>query len=213
MFGKTKTRQAAGLEAELVKLSLRALWLKDRPTYAHSLNVARYATALALAMGRDQEELALIWTGALLHDIGKLYLSETLLNGNSTKLTLQERDSLQEHAVIGFELFRVTPISGTVLDIIRHHHERWDGLGYPDRLRGAAIPLHARIVAVCDAFEAMTQGRSYQPSRSEVLALEELRDNATFQFCPDTVSAFTQMCAQGKLHVFREAMPSSRPFA
>ncbi|MBN1376534.1 MAG: diguanylate cyclase [Dehalococcoidia bacterium] len=162
---------------------------RDQYTYGHSRNVSRYAVALAEALELPSEKVAVIGTAALLHDIGKIGIPDEVLN-KADNLTDKEWEQIRTHsklsaAIVG-HVISLTPCLPGIL----HHHERWDGQGYPSGLRGEAIPLEARILSVADAFEAMTSPRSYREAMSFEEALEEIKLNAGKQFDPKVVDAF-----------------------
>ena len=127
-----------------------------------------------------------------MHDIGKVGVSSEVIQ-NDNVLNGTQRKQLEEHPCIGERLVRPLGFSGGVAAAIRHHHERWDGRGYPDGLQGLEIPLGARIIAVADAYDAMTCTRPYQPARDEDRALEELNKEAGRQFDPQLVEFFTDI--------------------
>jgi putative nucleotidyltransferase with HDIG domain len=162
---------------------------RDSYTYGHSRNVSRYAVALAEALGLPSEKVAVIGTAAVLHDIGKIGIPDEVLN-KTDKLTAKDLELIHEHpklsaAIVG-HVISLTPC----LPAILHHHERWDGGGYPSGLKGEAIPLEARILSVSDTFEAMTSPRSYRSAMSYEKALTEIKRNAGKQFDPKVVDAF-----------------------
>ncbi len=143
---------------------------------------------IAEALGCDGPVLDEIAIGAALHDVGKLGIPEHVLHKRE-KLDAAEWELMKSHPRIGARIIDSFNHSRIVLESIFHHHERFDGTGYPARLAGEAIPLHARIVGVADALDAMTSGRTYQSTRTMAQALEELRANAGRQFCPRVVEA------------------------
>jgi putative two-component system response regulator len=135
------------------------------------------------------EELPSVTLGALMHDIGKVFVDDRLL-GKPTPLTRAELETIRLHPQLGEALLAPTVSHTTVLGIVRWHHERWDGGGYPDGLEQTATPLGARIVATADAFVAMRESRAYRERRSLDEALDELRRLAGMQFDPVCVEAF-----------------------
>ncbi|HEU5317612.1 MAG TPA: HD-GYP domain-containing protein, partial [Chloroflexota bacterium] len=158
----------------------------------HSKRVCRYSELIALSLGmrgRDLEEIAI---GAALHDVGKLGISEQVLRKPS-KLDDDEWAQIKDHPRVGARIIDSFNQSYAVLHAIQHHHEHWNGNGYPGRLAGEAIPLSARIVCVADALDAMTSARSYQRNRSVADALEELRRSAGRQFDPAIVDAIVRV--------------------
>jgi len=172
-----------------------ALEAKDPYTRGHSARVATYATAVARAMRLDGDLLEDLRIGAELHDVGKIGVRESVLNKPS-KLSEDEYLHIMEHTVIGERI--LTPLlkdRPRILHIVRSHHERLDGGGLPDGLKGDAIPLTARIVTVVDAFDAMTTGRAYRPPIPMQEVVQELRKESGRQFDPEIVAAFEQAFA------------------
>jgi len=153
---------------------------KDRYTKRHSEDVARYATFLAGRMGLEADFLRTIQTAGLLHDVGKIGIPDHILRKPSS-LTAAEYDIVKQHVALGDMIVRDLPDLDQVRAGIRHHHERWDGAGYLDRLEGEAIPLIARILAVADAFSAMTTTRPYRKALDLREALQRLEDAAGTQ--------------------------------
>ena len=173
-----------------VQTLVHALEAKDAYTSGHSSRVSRYATKTAVLLGYTDERLEHIRLGGELHDIGKIGTREAVLN-KPGPLTLDEFEHIKAHSTLGERI--LAPFlseSAMVLRIVRHHHERIDGSGFPDALRGDQIPVEARIVAVVDAFDAMTTNRAYRPSRTPVEALNELSRCCGTHFDPDVVDAF-----------------------
>jgi putative two-component system response regulator len=177
---------------EGVQMLARALEAKDAYTRGHSIRVSRYAVATAEQLGIDAAGLEAIRIGGELHDIGKIGMREAVLHKPGS-LTADEFRQVIEHPALGERMLsplaRETP---AVLRIVRSHHERMDGAGFPDGLRGDGIPFEARIVAVADAFDAMTTERPYRNSRSPAEALDELRRVAGRQLDPSVVEAFAR---------------------
>jgi putative nucleotidyltransferase with HDIG domain len=170
---------------------IRALADSDGETYAHSLQVAATATAVARRLGFDGEELIDIEFGALLHDIGKLCLPRGLLT-KPGRLSAAERTLMRVHPDWGARLVETIPGLEAVTAIVRFHHERPDGRGYPHGLDYADIPPAARIVSVCDAYGAMIKTRPYRPALMHDAALEELERHSGTQFDPDAVEALIE---------------------
>jgi HD-GYP domain-containing protein (c-di-GMP phosphodiesterase class II) len=148
--------------------------------------------AVARRMGLSEGEVAEVEQVALLHDIGKIGVGDAILN-KLGPLTDAEWELMRMHPVIGEEIVASTKGLSHLAPAIRSEHERWDGEGYPDGLKGEEIPLASRIVLVCDAFHAMTSERPYRKALEVDVALEGLEKNAGPQFCPCTVEAFVGM--------------------
>ena len=173
-----------------VQMLVHALEAKDAYTSGHSSRVSRYATKTAVQLGYTGDRLEHVRLGGELHDIGKIGTREDILN-KPGPLTADEFEHIKAHTALGERILApALAESPTVLRIVRSHHERIDGRGFPDGLVGQAIPLEARIVAVVDAFDAMTTNRAYRPSRTPAHAVEELRRCAGTHFDSAVVDAF-----------------------
>ncbi|MEP6688062.1 MAG: HD domain-containing phosphohydrolase [Gemmatimonadales bacterium] len=173
-----------------VQMLARALEAKDAYTSGHSIRVSQYAVGTAQRLGFDGVSLDGIRMGGELHDIGKIGMREAVLHKPGT-LTDEEFRQITEHPALGERMLQpLAQESPDVLRIVRSHHERLDGRGFPDGLRGEKIPIEARIVAVADAFDAMTTERPYRDARQPVDAVEELRRVAGTQLDPAAVDAF-----------------------
>jgi putative two-component system response regulator len=173
-----------------VQTLVHALEAKDAYTSGHSSRVSRYAVKTAVQLGYVGELLEHVRLGAELHDIGKIGTREAVLNKPSP-LTPEEFEHIKEHTLLGEKI--LAPFlneSRVALRIVRSHHERMDGAGFPDALRGDGIPREARIVSVVDAFDAMTTSRAYRASRTPSDAIDELRRCAGTHFDPEVVNAF-----------------------
>jgi len=168
---------------------LSALDIRDPETEGHSERVTAYTMEIADRMGVGPKELYHIERGALLHDIGKIGVPDRILL-KTGPLTAEEWAEMKQHPVIGFRMCaRIEMLRGAA-QIILHHHERWDGTGYPDALAGEVIPLGARIFAVVDSFDAMTTDRPYRKALSYAQAREEILRNSGTQFDPRVVRFF-----------------------
>jgi diguanylate cyclase (GGDEF)-like protein len=168
----------------------KAVDARDTYTGRHSERVGELAARVAERIGLDPEQVELIRLAGNLHDLGKLAIPEELLRKPGT-LTDSERLVLERHPQIGFRMLDSLGVD-PVADLVLHHHERWDGAGYPDGLHGDQIPLGARIIFVADAYDAMTWDRIYRPKRSSHAALAELQRCAGTQFDPGIVAAFIE---------------------
>ncbi len=171
-----------------------ALEAKDPFTRGHSNMVTAYAVAVARKMGLEAQRLQSIEIGAMMHDIGKIGVPDDILK-KPGKLTEREFEIVKRHPVIGEEILRPMqhPLFNIPRSITRWHHERIDGNGYPDGLKGEQIPLEARICFVSDAYEAMTSDRSYRNSLPPEQAFDELKRNSGTQFDPDIVSVLCEL--------------------
>ena len=177
---------------DIVESLITSVQAKDPYTSGHSKRVCRYSELIAQSMGIAGRELEEIAIGAALHDVGKLGIPEHVLRKPS-KLDDDEWEQIKSHPKVGARIIDSFNQSYQVLYAIQHHHEHWNGNGYPGRLAGEAIPLPARIVGVADALDAMTSARSYQRNRTVSDALEEIRSSAGRQFDPAVVEAILRI--------------------
>jgi HD-GYP domain-containing protein (c-di-GMP phosphodiesterase class II) len=185
-----RRRAAANAEGAVHSL-VAAIEAKDPYTRGHCERIPIICEVLGEVLGLDQAMRADLHWAALLHDVGKIGSPDHILK-KSGKLTPEEYRIMQHHPVRGDEMLEpLAWLSGARLGV-RHHHEHFDGNGYPDRLKGEAIPLIARIVAVADAFDAMTSRRQYRDERGAERALDELKREAGAQFDPNVVEAFVK---------------------
>jgi putative nucleotidyltransferase with HDIG domain len=174
---------------ETVEVCVKAIDARDRYTAGHSNRVARMSVSIAHHLPLAAPDLRDLRLGALLHDIGKIGINDECLRA-ARRLTPEEYAHVQQHTVFGDQILHPLDGLATARIIARHHHERWDGRGYPDGLAGEAIPLLARIVAVADSVDAITSDRPYRPARSLDVAVNELLANRGTQFDPTVVRAF-----------------------
>lgn len=184
-------------EASLTMLA-NAIEVRDQYTRGHVERVTSYAIIIAQAIRADRPFIEAIRFGAILHDIGKIHVRESVLR-KSTPLTPTEWDELRLHPVTGSEMIKDIPYLVPAVPAVRYHHERWDGRGYPDGLRSLEIPLSARIVAVADSLDSMTTDRSYRTAMSAELAYEEIVKNSGTQYDPEVISVFRKLWTEGKL--------------
>jgi diguanylate cyclase (GGDEF)-like protein len=168
----------------------KAVDARDTYTGSHSERVTELAARVAVRLGLDAEQVELTRLAASLHDLGKLAIPEELLQNPGT-LTDSQRLVLERHPQIGFRMLDSLGVD-LIAHLVLHHHERWDGAGYPDGLSGEQIPLGSRIIFVTDAYDAMTSDRTYRPRRSSRAALAELERCAGSQFDPGIVAAFRE---------------------
>ena len=193
---QVQARRIEELFLEGVHALVYALEAKDAYTRGHSMRVANYSSAIARELDLDRDFIDTIALGAELHDVGKIGVSESVLH-KAGKLSDAEYRHIMEHTVIGARilgpLMRDAP---GALTIVRSHHERLDGNGFPDGLRGDAIPLEARLVSVADAFDAMTSVRPYRGSLTVKQAMRELEEGKGVQFDAKIVEAFQRAFAE-----------------
>ena len=174
---------------QIVAALANAVEAKDLGLVHHCRWLAHHAARVGVQVGLRGEELEAVAYGALLHDVGKIGVPEHLLRKEGP-LSDDEWGLMRRHPEIGERICRPLLSSRAFVPIIRHHHERFNGRGYPDGLRGQRIPLGARIVAIADAYEAMVHGRPYQPAQSHEHAAEELQRMSGLQFDPQLVPVF-----------------------
>ena len=181
-----------------IQALVHALEVKDPYTRGHSIRVSRYSTAIARQIGLDGDTIRQVEIGGHVHDIGKIGVREEILNKEGA-LTDAEYAHVMTHPVVGWQI--LSPLlndSLCALNMVRSHHERFDGKGVPDGLAGEAIPIEARLLAVADAFDAMTSGRAYRHHRmSRDDAVAELLRHQGTQFDPDMVAEFLKLAESG----------------
>lgn len=169
-----------------------AIDAKDRYTCGHSQRVALLSKQLALASGMSEDEAERIRVAGLVHDIGKIGVPEAVLT-KSGKLTDAEFDAIKKHPEIGHRILKDLPLMADVLPGVMHHHERWDGRGYPHKIASESIPMLARIIALADTFDAMSSNRSYRAAMSRAQVLVEIQKCAGTQFDPDLARIFVTL--------------------
>jgi putative nucleotidyltransferase with HDIG domain len=183
------------LHLSTIEALAHAIDAKDGNTHGHIRRVQRAAIALAKEIGlNDELELQAIEAAALLHDIGKLAIPEHILNKPGT-LNPTELERMRSHARVGAEILSEVDFPYPVVPIVRHHHENWDGTGYPDGLKGADIPIGARVLSVIDCFDALTSDRPYRRALSIRQALDIIESRRGTMYEPAIVDAFREMCA------------------
>lgn len=169
---------------------------KDSYTNGHSLRVAKYTKLLALKLGESEETAQKFYNIALLHDIGKIGISDEILNKHG-KLSPEEYETMKTHTYRGFEILKRVKTQKDIADGARYHHERFDGRGYPAKLSGEKIPWVARIISVADAFDAMSSTRPYRKRLSNDAILKEIKDCTGTQFDPVVAKAFLELYEEG----------------
>ncbi len=191
-----KRGRSTGAGCQASEVLLRTMRAKQPELDQHAGNVAELATRVGRRLAVAGEALDEVYRAAQLHDIGKVGIPDAILNKDGD-LSDGEWEFIRNHTVLGERILHGAPALRPIARLVRASHERWDGTGYPDRLRGDEIPLGARIVSVCDAYEAMTTDRTYRPAVSPELACQELRHCAGGQFDPSVVDAFLAVIADG----------------
>jgi putative nucleotidyltransferase with HDIG domain len=173
---------------KIASILVEAVTLKDGFTSEHTSEVARLSQLVGVELSLNIEEIQTLVLGALLHDIGKLVVSDAILE-KPTPLTEEEWAVVKRHSDVGARMIEPIEVLSGAVPVVRHHHERYDGTGYPDGLEGEEIPLAARIVAAVDAFDVMIRGRPYRQRHSQAEALEKLSREAGLQFDTQVVEA------------------------
>ena len=192
---KKLQRRIAGLSEQAEAMFVQSIWglvqaLEAKDSYAkkHSENVTYYCVGIAEAMGIAPRQLEVIRRAAMIHDIGKIGVPDTILS-KPDQLTPRERSIVEQHPLIAVRILEKMTFLEQEIDLVRHHHEKWNGQGYPDGLSGDSIPLGARVMAVADTFDALISNRSYRKPRAVAEAMTILVDSAGYDFDPKIVDA------------------------
>ncbi len=186
-----------------IKALISALEAKDSYTSGHSIRVAHFAKVVGQCINMDDDQLFTLQLSAVLHDIGKIGLPDTILKKESD-LCFEEYNEVKEHTLIGSRIVGHIEELTEVAAIIRHHHERWDGSGYPDGLQGQAIPIMARILSIVDTYEAIVSRRTYSQARNENHAIDEIKKHSGKQFDPVLVDIFQKALQRPDFHAVEE---------
>ncbi|MGI6330544.1 MAG: diguanylate cyclase [Zhaonellaceae bacterium] len=181
-----------------IKTLVSIINAKDRYTYGHSERVSLYAKKLAQHIGLDKKTIKNLAIAAFLHDIGKIEIQRELLNKTSP-LTFEERNIFYHHPLWGAEIIRPIKAFQDISPIILHHHENYDGSGYPYQIKGTDIPIGARIIRIVDSFDAMTTDRPYRKGQTVEKTLKELAQFAGSYYDPVLVNHFIELCKEGSL--------------
>jgi putative nucleotidyltransferase with HDIG domain len=201
-----KTRRLESNAEGVVQTLAAAIDARDAYTHGHSIRVAGYSVEIARRLGIAEVTVESIRRGCLIHDIGKIGVPDHILR-KPGRLSYDEEIQMRRHPADGYEMVRNLEWPEEVLQVVRYHHERWDGRGYPDRLEGARVPLAARIVAVADALDAMTSQRPYRLALTFSQAQQAIRSGASTQFDPAVVTAFMQSARRLRALVDAEGPP------
>lgn len=178
----------------LIQAFVASVEAKDKYTEGHSRRVNHYAQIIAEAMRLKPAQIETIRVAALLHDIGKIGISDAILQ-KPARLTDSEYDCIKRHPQIGVNIVAQVGLSAEITDIIKHHHERYDGGGYPDHIDGSSLSLGAQILGVADAFDAMTSARPYRAGMPVADAIAQLVEHKGTQFSPEVVDCFVKLAA------------------
>lgn len=178
--------------SECLKVSDNINHLEDEYTKQHSNRVASYAVLIGKKLNLDEESLDTLRIGGMFHDIGKSGISTNILFKNSS-LNNDEFSQMKKHTYIGSDILGHSPIFNDIIPIVKYHHEKYDGNGYPEGLKGNQIPLFARIISIADTFDAMTSTRSYRDALPIEIAKEEIQKCSGSQFDPEIVKAFLEI--------------------
>ncbi|HYR51753.1 MAG TPA: HD domain-containing phosphohydrolase [Candidatus Dormibacteraeota bacterium] len=189
-----------------VRVLVSTIEAKDPYTHGHTERVAQYSVGIAKEMDFTQDEIQTIQLGAFLHDIGKLHTSDSILHKPGA-LTDEEWRLVKAHPVRGAQMLQGVKFLEKATDLVRHHHERVDGKGYPDGLRGDEITIGAKIVNVADAFDAMTTERPYRVGLTMDQAIAQLEDKAGTQFAKEVVEIMVKALREGRMHVLKNEAP------
>ena len=188
------------MSLQLMQMLSTTIEAKDEYTKGHSHRVAEYSVLIARELGWNEKELSNLKNAAHLHDIGKIAIPDTILNKPS-KLSEEEFSIIKEHTIIGANILKNISLIDHVQEIVRNHHERYDGNGYPDGLKGKEIPLHARIVTVADSYDAMSSQRIYRNQLPPEKIIQELENNKGTQFDPEITDIFLKLLREDRIHV------------
>lgn len=184
-----KLKHGKTMRNQVIETVLRNINLKYDQEQIHTERVSQYCEAIARALGFSEKEVDQIKTAGALHDIGKIVVPSELLN-KPGKLTADEYEAIKRHTETSYQMLKSVHEYMGLAEAVLHHHERWDGTGYPGGLKGIDIPREARIIAVADVYEAMTAERSYQKTKTKEEAVSELKRCAGTQFDPEIVEVF-----------------------
>ncbi|MBC75517.1 MAG: phosphohydrolase [Halobacteriovoraceae bacterium] len=183
---KTEKQKICEMAARTI---LKALDAKDKYTYGHSMRVTYFSMVLGKELGLNDQEMYDLQLSALFHDIGKIGTPDAVLN-KPTRLNDEEFKIMKKHPTESYEILKGFSVFEKVARFAKHHHERYDGRGYPDGLKGEQIPLYSRIILIADTFDAMTSTRVYRKGLSYQTAYEELNEFSGSQFDPELVVMF-----------------------
>jgi putative two-component system response regulator len=200
---RESNRKVRHLSEQMMMTLANTVDAKDQYTRGHSVRVATYAKEMAVRMGKSKEETDMVYYIGLLHDIGKIGISDTIIN-KPGKLTDEEYAVIKTHPAIGADILKdMTEIPNAAIGA-HWHHERYDGNGYPDGLKGEEIPEYARIIGVADAYDAMTSKRSYRDVLPQEVVRAEIEKGKGTQFDPDIADIMLGMMDEDPEYQMRE---------
>jgi len=185
-------------EKDMILTMIRILEYHDTYTKGHSKNVATIASLIAEKLGLNDELIRKTYWAALVHDVGKIVVPSSILNKES-KLTIEEFEVIKKHPVYGHDFLSTSPELRDLARYVFHHHERWDGKGYPAGISGEEIPLISRIIMVADSWDAMRSDRPYRKGLSKEKATEEILKHSGAQFDPNIAKVFIKMLTDGEI--------------
>lgn len=182
---------------DTIEVLRNTIEIKDIYTVGHSERVSKYSVLIGKQMGLTEDELKALEVGGLFHDIGKIGIPDGILT-KAAKLSDEEYSEIKNHPAIGVHILSGAEVFKEIMPIVLYHHERWDGNGYPKKLKGEAIPKLARIAAIADAFDAMTSSRAYRAALDVEVAIEEIKNNLGTQFDPESGQAMLDLWKNNK---------------
>jgi diguanylate cyclase (GGDEF)-like protein len=188
---KKKLFESPSMRGKTIKAIINTLHEKNKREELHSRRVSKFCENMGRALNLAEGEIQELKTMGLLHDIGKIAIDESILN-KPGKLTESEWDEIKRHPEIGYRILSTVNDMSEMADFVLYHHERWDGTGYPKGLKKEEIPFLSRVIAIADAYDAMTSDRSYREALPEEVAISQLQKNAGTQFDPELVPVFVE---------------------
>ena len=197
-----RRKQMETMSLQMMRTLSTTIEAKDEYTRGHSYRVAEYAALIAEELGWDKKEIRNLKNAAHLHDIGKIGIPDNILN-RPTRLTEEEFQVIKEHTVIGAEILKNITLIDHVKEVARSHHERYDGMGYPDGLKGEEIPLYARVIAIADCYDAMKSRQIYRNPLGDEVIYNEISRNCGSQFDPKIAGVYLKMLNERRV-VIRE---------
>lgn len=204
-----RRRQVERLSEQIMKTLANTIDAKDKYTNGHSMRVATYSKEIAKRCGKSKEEQEEIYHMALLHDIGKIGVPDNIIN-KPARLNDDEFRLIRQHPAIGCDILKTIELMPELTKGARWHHERYDGTGYPDRLKGDEIPECARIIGVADAYDAMTSKRSYRAILSQDAVRQEIEKGRGIQFDPKFADIMLELIDEDIRYTMREKFPGER---